>query len=251
MNDIYKIDDDDIKDKLKLLQDYINKNNYKQSQYNNIFYTATPQDSFKSLLLLVKFYLDIIKDDYDESPHECIILTLIVFHYECISNYINILRVLMSTSKIHNVEDENNLLATFSNYMDIIQNSFLEKPTRSYLVNNYNICSVNNLLKQLESDNESDDESDDEEIIRPLKPLTEGQLRIINDANLFRHIEGLKLFNSRFMYRGLLIMENTGPFYRIIYKSSRRVSDNERFELINKIIETLQENNLKMYFDRK
>jgi len=248
MNDIYDIKDDDIKDKLKSLKDYINKNNYKQSQYNNIFYTATPQDSFKSLLLLIKFYLDIIKDDYDESPQDCVILTLIVFHYECLIDYINILRVLMNGSKIHNEEDENNLLGTFSRYMDIIQNSFLENPTRSYLVNNYNICSVNNLLKQLESDDESDDE---EEPIKQVKPLTEGQIRIRNDLNLFRHIDNLKLYNNRFLYRGLLIMENMGSFYRIIYKSSHRVPDNERVEIINKIIDTLHENNLKMYFDRK
>jgi hypothetical protein len=148
MNDIYNISDDNIKDKLKLLHNYIIINNYEHFQYDNIFYTATPQDSFKSLILLVNFYLDIIKYDYDESPHECIILSLIVFHYNCIFNYINILRVLMDGSTLF--DDENNLLAIFSRYMDIIQNSFLENPTRSYYSNknNNNICSIKNLLEK-------------------------------------------------------------------------------------------------------
>jgi hypothetical protein len=105
-------------------------------------------------------------------------------------------------------------------------------------------------INQLEL--QEDEESDSEDEYVPIdKPLTEGQIRIRNDLNLFRHIRGLKQYNARFLYRGVLLMENTGPYYRIIYKSSRRVPDNERFNIINQIIEILRENNLNMYFDRK
>jgi hypothetical protein len=255
MNDIYNINDDDIKDKLKLLYDYLINNNYKFHEYNNIFYTATPQDSLKSLLILVKFYLDIIKDDYDQSPSECIILKLIVFHYECIIKYINIIRVLMADAKLWFINDVNNLLGIFLHYMDIIQYSFLENPSRSYLTNNNNICSIKHLLIQLESDDdESDDDDDDDEPPEPTRHMDERHCERLFNArrnnDLFDHILRQKKMN-KFFYRGLLIMEYMGDFYRIIYKEYKRIDINERNNIINKIVDILQREKLNMYFSRQ
>jgi len=105
-----------------------------------------------------------------------------------------------------------------------------------------------------ESDDESTDESDDDEPPEPARHVDERHNeRLLNarfNNDLFDHILTQKKIN-KFYYRGLLIMEDMGDFYRIIYKNSKRVSDKERFNIINKVFDILHENNLKIYFDRK
>jgi hypothetical protein len=232
MLDINKINDEYALYKLDELTKYIESNNINFNEYNNLFYTSTPQDAFKSLLFLVNFYLEVILEEFDED--ECVILTLIDFHYNCLIKYINIMRVLVFGSNVVNDNDENNILGTFDEFNQIIQNSFLYSKWRCYDLNEYNICSINDLKNHLTANKLYED-----------------------NKYLFGHIDNLNIITNKnkmttkFMYKGCHIMTHDDPLYTIIYKEYKRITINERNELINKIVDILQRQKLNIYFSRQ
>jgi hypothetical protein len=122
------VDDSNEKDKLKNFYKYIEREQLQKPIPDNIFYSNGPQDSFINLFNLVQYYLDKIKYDYDETVSECIILSLIYFHYDLIHDYIHILKAytlaLNSTIINPNYKELHNIYDRFKNC--ILRNTFFK-----------------------------------------------------------------------------------------------------------------------------